>query len=219
MFIWIGEKEHVVHPRSVVGPRVFKNFINKMDLHRQSTSSARHWRWNRSRRRSWHNQRVVLPFWGTSKGTRETLKSGKGKSSAPPLGRSNLQHARHWSAEEDLRFLVNIRLTLSHQYAIMPQAASSILGCASRNIASRVREVILPLCSALVRSQPHQSCSGLPYVFPSWLDQAISRGVCQPQWFCDLFQESRHCFLVTRYKQLSKLLLGIKKYFKKPPAR
>jgi len=49
--------------------------------------------------------------------------------------------------------LVDGKLDVNRQHAIAAQKANHILGC----IASRMREVILPLCSALVR--PHlESC-------------------------------------------------------------
>jgi len=56
-------------------------------------------------------------------------------------------------AEKDLGVPVDKKLDMSHQRALTARNANHILGCIRRNVASRSREVILSLCSALVR--PH----------------------------------------------------------------
>ena len=59
--------------------------------------------------------------------------------------------------EKDLGALVGNRLVMSHQGAPITKKASVILLCIKKSMASRLREVILLLYSALVR--PHlDSC-------------------------------------------------------------
>jgi len=67
-------------------------------------------------------------------------------------------------AEKDLEILVDEKLDTRHQCSLAAQKRSSILGCIKRNMAIRVREVILPLFSALVR--PH-----LEYCVQLWSPQ------------------------------------------------
>lgn len=62
--------------------------------------------------------------------------------------------------EKDVGVLVHEKLNRSQQYALATQKSNCILGCIKSRVASRAREVILPLCSAL--QSPGDGIAGLP---------------------------------------------------------
>ncbi|KAK4831251.1 hypothetical protein QYF61_016483 [Mycteria americana] len=101
---------------------------------------------------------ILVNVWGT------VCKSdffSKGKCQVLHLGRNNPMHQYMLGAdqlesnfaEKDLGVLVD---NMNHQRALAAKKANGTLGCIRKSTASRPREVILPLCSALMR--PHLEC-------------------------------------------------------------
>ena len=66
-------------------------------------------------------------------------------------------------ALQDLGDLRDTKLTMSQQRTLAVKMSSCLLGCIRKSVVNRSREVILPLCSALVRhTWGAVSRSGIP---------------------------------------------------------
>lgn len=104
-------------------------------------------------------QEITTVFKMLEKGAnRKTMEFIKGKCKCLYLGKNYPRHQyclgvkklESGFAERDLGVLMDTKLNMNQECAFAAEVANSSLGCISRSVASRLRQVILPLYSALV---------------------------------------------------------------------
>ncbi|KAF4797047.1 POL-like protein [Turdus rufiventris] len=87
------------------------------------------------------------------------MKFNKAKCKVLHLGLGNPKHKylldgkwiKSSPEDRDMEVLMHKELDMSHQCVLATQKANCILGCIKRSVASKLREVIIPLYSILVR--------------------------------------------------------------------
>jgi len=105
------------------------------------------------------------------------IKCNKAKCQVLHIGQGNPNKWIKDSPAKNLEVLEDEKLNMNQHCALATQKANRILGCIKRSVASRLREGILPLCSALLT--PHlESCIQLwsPSTRRTWACWSGSRG-------------------------------------------
>ncbi|KAK4814697.1 LOW QUALITY PROTEIN: hypothetical protein QYF61_025523 [Mycteria americana] len=138
---------------SVLGPVLFNTFINDLDEGIECTITKQHQSGGRSvdllkGRKALQRDLNRLHRWAGA----NCMRFNKAQCQRP--GEEWLESCL---AEKDLGVLVDSHLNMSQQCAQVAKKANGILACIKNSVASRTREVIVPLYSAL--ATPQMLCS------------------------------------------------------------
>ncbi|PKU42798.1 reverse hypothetical protein [Limosa lapponica baueri] len=152
---------------SVLGPVLFNIFVRDTDNGIECTLASLPMTpscvvWSTCWREGIPSRRTWLEKWACV----NLVEFNQAKCKLLHLGHDNPRHkyrlGGEWieisPEEKDLGVFVDDKLNVSRKCVLAAQKVNHILGCIKKSVASRLREVILPLCSALVR--PHLEYCG-----------------------------------------------------------